>query len=58
MEGGKFDPRSVIPICLPRSSKFMDNKRKAFVVGMGLSRSTEYVNIIIQNVLTYNGRLF
>ena len=39
LENNKFNPESVMPICLPTSKMFEDTKKSATAVGMGMVRS-------------------
>ena len=42
LHGNKFDPSTVMPICLPSSQDFNDTERQATAVGMGVSRSIDF----------------
>ena len=37
LNGIKFDPKKIMPICLPPNKMFQDNRRRAVAVGMGIS---------------------
>ena len=41
LKGNKFDPNTVMPICLPTSSRFKDTERLVTAVGMGLTKYKE-----------------
>ena len=38
LEGNKFSPETVMPICLPTSKRFNDTRRLVTSVGVGLKR--------------------
>ena len=42
LHGNKFDPDSVMPVCLPTSQQFQDTKRPAMAVGLGIVKSKEF----------------
>ena len=37
LQGAKFSAQTIMPICLPSSTKFKDTDRSAIAVGMGIS---------------------
>ena len=37
LPGAKFDPETIMPICLPTSRNFKDTDRPGVAVGMGIS---------------------
>jgi hypothetical protein len=36
-----FEPRTIMPICLPPNDEFRDNPRQAKVVGVGLKKDKD-----------------
>ena len=45
LNGNKFDPESVMPICLPPNDKFNDTGREATAVGVGIIKSMEFQGV-------------
>ena len=41
LPGNKFDPETVMPICLPTKKSFRDTGRAATAVGLGITMYTE-----------------
>ena len=43
LKHNKFDPKSVMPICLPSSENFTDENRRVISVGRGLIKEDKEV---------------